>query len=169
MANPSDVEITLEGEEDEQGMIGGIPMGLYKKLQLAQKNSDAADAVRKEKAELAALKKKRAEDQAARIEKLKAKRATRHAEAKQEHLDHVQSVGQETRKQVKEAEAQRKLACTESPAVRQSAPGRGAVAQDPQSKRRRSRWEMVSPFLAVRHWNSDSPALRSEKSLRRSV
>jgi len=108
-ASSSDLVIEDVDDADVQGMVGGIPKGLYKKLELAQKNRNAADEVRKEKEDLAALKKQRAADQAARIERLKQKRATRHAEAKQDHQAHQQSIGAEVREMVKTAEAQRKV------------------------------------------------------------
>jgi len=107
-SSSTDMAVEDFEEEDMQGMVGGIPKGLYKKLELAQKNRNAADAVRKQKEEIAALKLKRAQDQEERIERLKAKRASSSAQAKQEHQAHVQSIGAEVRTMVKEAEAQRK-------------------------------------------------------------
>ena len=45
-----------KSEEEElaelQGLIGGVPRGMYIKLQQAQKNRDLADRVRKEREEL---------------------------------------------------------------------------------------------------------------------
>ena len=107
MASSSKAELNIE-DEGMQGMEGGVPKGLFIKLQIAQKNRDAADAVRKQKEDLAALKLKRLEDQAARVERLKQKRATRHAEAKQQHIDHIASVGAEVRAEIRAAEAQRR-------------------------------------------------------------
>ena len=85
-------------------MEGGVPRGLFMKLQLAQKNRNGADAVRQQRKELDELKAKRLEEQAERIERLKQKRATKHAEARQEHLAHVQSIGAAVRREVREAE-----------------------------------------------------------------
>ena len=67
-----------ESEEEEleelQGMIGGVPRGMFVKLQIAQQNRNAADDVRREKAELMALRARRAQEQDERIERLRLKR-----------------------------------------------------------------------------------------------
>ena len=96
-------------DEDLQGMIGGVPRGMYIKLQQAQKNRNAADEVRREREELMALKQQRYEEQAERINRLRAKREQRHTTAADQHRSHVDSVAAEVRAQVREAEAQRKV------------------------------------------------------------
>lgn len=109
MASSSTDDIVVEDlEAPSQGMVGGIPIGLFRKLEIAQKNRNLADEVRKDKEELARLKQKRNEEAVARAARLKEKRATRHAEAKAEHMSTVQSIANEVKAMAKEAEAQRK-------------------------------------------------------------
>ena len=71
--------------EEIQGQVGGIPRGMYIKLQLAQQNRNAADAVRLERKQLDEQKQKGLDEQAARIERLRAKREQRHTEAAEQH------------------------------------------------------------------------------------
>ena len=56
---------TPKTEEEEleelQGMIGGVPRGMYIKLCEAQRNRDLADEVRRERDEINALRQRRAE------------------------------------------------------------------------------------------------------------
>ena len=98
-------------EEEElaelQGMIGGVPRGMYIKLQQAQKNRDFADQVRKERQELEELKAQRAREQKERIDRLRAKREQKHEEAKEAHRAKVERIGRETREEVKNLEAMR--------------------------------------------------------------
>jgi len=95
-------------DEAMQGQVGGIPRGMYIKLQLAQQNRNAADAVRLERKQLDELKQKGLDEQAARIERLRAKREQRHTEAAEQHRKHIAEVSNGVREQVKQAEAQRK-------------------------------------------------------------
>ena len=60
--------------EELQGMIGGVPRGMFIKLKEAQKNRDLADRVRREKEEINALRERRAQEQKDRMDALRAKR-----------------------------------------------------------------------------------------------
>lgn len=100
-----------KSEEEElaelQGMIGGVPRGMYIKLQQAQKNRDFADQVRKEKEELKVLQEQRAAEQKDRIDRLRAKREQKQEAAKLAHKNKVKQIGEETRQEVKNLEAAR--------------------------------------------------------------
>ena len=102
---------TTKTEEEEleelQGMIGGVPRGMYIKLKEAQKNRDLADRVRREKEEIAALRERRAQEQKDRMDALRAKREKRHDEAKAAHKKKIEELGQQVRQEVKELEQQR--------------------------------------------------------------
>ena len=100
-----------KSEEEElaelQGMLGGVPRGMYIKLKEAQKNRDLADQVRREKAEIDALREKRAQEQKERMDALRAKRETKHDAAKLAHKQKIESLGQQVRQEVKELEQAR--------------------------------------------------------------
>ena len=87
--------------EELQGMIGGVPRGMYIKLREAQKNRDLADQVRREREEIAALREKRAQEQKERIDALRAKREQKQTEAKAAHRRKIEEIGQQVRQEVK--------------------------------------------------------------------
>ena len=100
-----------KSEEEElaelQGMIGGVPKGMYIKLQQAQKNRDLADKVRKEREELDALKKQRAEELKERMDALRVKRETKQEAARLAHANKIKEIGANVRAEVKQLEQQR--------------------------------------------------------------
>ena len=93
--------------EELQGMIGGVPRGMYIKLKEAQKNRDIADRVRKEKEEIAALREERAREQKERMERLREKREKKQEAAKAAHKSKIDEIGRMVRQEVKELEQQR--------------------------------------------------------------
>ena len=99
--------------EELQGMIGGVPRGMYIKLREAQKNRDLADQVRREREEIAALREKRAQEQKERIDALRAKREQKQTEAKAAHRRKIEEIGQQVRQEVKELEQQKDLMSAE--------------------------------------------------------
>jgi hypothetical protein len=100
-----------KSEEEElaelQGMIGGVPRGMYIKLQQAQKNRDLADQVRKDKEELKVLQERRAAEQKDRMDRLREKRESKHEAAKAAHKAKIDAIGAQVREEVRELEATR--------------------------------------------------------------
>ena len=90
--------------EELQGMIGGVPRGMYIKLKEAQKNRDLADRVRKEKEEIAALREERAREQKERMDRLREKREKKQEAAKTAHKNKIDEIGRMVRQEVKELE-----------------------------------------------------------------
>ena len=100
-----------KSEEEElaelQGLIGGVPRGMYIKLQQAQKNRDLADRVRKEREELEQLKAKRAAELKERMDALRIKRETNQEAARAAHANKIKEQGQRVREEVQQLERQR--------------------------------------------------------------
>ena len=98
-------------EEEElaelQGMIGGVPKGMYIKLQQAQKNRDLADRVRKEREELEQLKAQRAAELKERMEALRIKRETKQEASRLAHQNKIKEQGARVREEVLQLERQR--------------------------------------------------------------
>ena len=98
-------------EEEElaelQGMIGGVPKGMYIKLQQAQKNRDLADRVRKEREELEQLKAQRATELKERMEALRIKRETKQEASRLAHQNKIKEQGARVREEVLQLERQR--------------------------------------------------------------
>ena len=90
--------------EELQGMIGGVPRGMFIKLKEAQKNRDLADRVRREKEEIAALRERRAQEQKERMYALRAKREQKHEAAKLAHRNKIVELGNAVRQEVKDLE-----------------------------------------------------------------
>ena len=90
--------------EELQGMIGGVPRGMFIKLKEAQKNRDLADRVRREKEEIAALRERRAQEQKERMDALRAKREQKHEAAKLAHRNKIVELGNAVRQEVKDLE-----------------------------------------------------------------
>ena len=99
---------TPKTEEEEleelQGMIGGVPRGMYIKLCEAQRNRDLADEVRRERDEIDALRQRRAEEQKERMDRLREKREQRHEAAKLAHKNKIEEIGRQVREEVRQLE-----------------------------------------------------------------
>lgn len=95
--------------EELQGMIGGVPRGMFVKLQIAQQNRNAADDVRREKAELMALRARRAQEQDERIERLRLKRESSQTAAAEAHRLRIEELGRAAREERAMHEQNRKL------------------------------------------------------------
>ena len=93
--------------EELQGMIGGVPRGMYIKLCEAQRNRDLADEVRRERDEIDALRQQRAQEQKERMDRLREKREMRHEAAKLAHKNKIEEIGRMVRQEVRELEEMR--------------------------------------------------------------
>ena len=90
-----------EAEEIEelQGMLGGVPRGMFMKLQIAQQNRNAADVVRKERQDLMDLRARRAQEQDERIDRLRAKREASSTSAAAAHRERIAELGRAAREE----------------------------------------------------------------------
>lgn len=87
--------------EELQGMIGGIPRGLYVRLEMAQENRHRADAVRNDRREIDATRQRRKEEQALRTEELRLKAHKSSAEAAEQHRLRVEEQGELVREETR--------------------------------------------------------------------
>lgn len=86
--------LTDEEEVEElQGLIGGIPRGLFVKLEMAHQNRHLADDVRRDRREIDATRQRRREEQAVRTEALRVKAHKSSAEAAEGFRERVAAQG----------------------------------------------------------------------------